>query len=312
MNLPAGDDAGRTRWGIILIVLSFAFFALHDALFKLLAADFSVFQILFVRSLLVLAVCAAVIHAGRRPSGLSTPLMPRIIGRSIILFLGWILYYTAARDLPLAEVTTLYYAAPVMVALFSAMFLRERVSGGTWVALLVGLIGVLIASGVVTLSLTFASVLALSAAFLWAMSTVLLRQLSLTQSTTAQMVVSNLVFALFTLPVIVVSWRSPALLQWLGLFAVGALGGLAQLLLIESLRRAPASTIAPFEYTALIWAFLLQFLIWGDLPSNHAMIGAGLIVGSAVIGFLARPISRDPGIPQDRQSCRTEGEKQET
>jgi drug/metabolite transporter (DMT)-like permease len=78
-------------------------------------------------------------------------------------------------------------------------------------------------------------------------------------------------------------WRMPDGTQFLLLVSVGALGGVAQYVLFEGMKRAPVSIIAPFEYTSLVWAFALGYAIWGDLPRTEVFIGAALIVGAGLL-----------------------------
>ena len=92
------------------------------------------------------------------------------------------------------------------------------------------------------------------------------------------MIISNLFFALacgFVLPFV---WVSPTPLGWVLLVALGLVGGVGQFLVYEGFRLAPASAVAPFEYTALVWAFLFGWLIWGDVPKLVVFAGAGLIM----------------------------------
>lgn len=297
MRRYAGAGTGGIRLGIVFIVAAFALFSLHDAAFKLVVIDYSVSQILFIRSVMVILACLAMRAArpGAVPSGPTK--LPQMIGRSLILLAGWALYYTAAKTLPLAELTTLYYAAPLIVVVLSAVFLREKVPRATWAAIGLGFAGVAITSGIWTIDLSAGSTLALAAACLWAVGTVLLRHLSLTQSTAIQMLVSNTVFAIGTLPFVALTWRPPDMAGWLAITGIGALGALAQLLLIESLRRAPASVIAPFEYTALIWAFLLQYLIWHEPPSVQVLAGGAAIVISSLMVVVSSRRHRDESPP---------------
>ncbi len=78
-------------------------------------------------------------------------------------------------------------------------------------------------------------------------------------------------------------WKTPDLNQTLLMLLAGTLGGGAQFLLFEGMKRASASTIAPFEYTSLVWAFALGFVIWGDIPSPAVFAGAALIIGAGLL-----------------------------
>jgi S-adenosylmethionine uptake transporter len=126
-------------------------------------------------------------------------------------------------------------------------------------------------------------VLVLMAALLWAYSNILVRQISRTETTIMQMLFSNgaFVFAcgmalpwIWTTP----SWTAIGLMAWVGLAGAGG-----QYLLFEGFRLAAASLIAPFEYSSLIWAFCLSFIVWGDVPQPGVFLGAGVIMASGLL-----------------------------
>lgn len=98
-----------------------------------------------------------------------------------------------------------------------------------------------------------------------------------------QLVLNNFYFLLFSAIPALVWWRMPDGPQFLLLAGVGLLGGVAQFMLFEGMKRAPVSIVAPFEYTSLIWAFALGFAIWGDVPRREVFMGATLIVGAGLL-----------------------------
>ena len=98
-----------------------------------------------------------------------------------------------------------------------------------------------------------------------------------------QLVPNNFYFLLFSAIPALLWWRMPDGGQLLLLISVGGLGGVAQYMLFEGMRRAPVSIVAPFEYTSLIWAFALGYAIWGDVPRREVFMGAALIVGAGLL-----------------------------
>ncbi len=126
-------------------------------------------------------------------------------------------------------------------------------------------------------------VLVLAAAVLWAYSNILVRQISRTETTIMQMLFSNSSFVIacgLALPWIWVtpSWSAVALMVGLGLAGAGG-----QYLLFEGFRLAAASLVAPFEYSSLIWAFALSYIVWGDVPRPGVFLGAGIIIASGLV-----------------------------
>jgi uncharacterized membrane protein len=135
------DHIGR---GIALGALAYSLFSLHDATNKWLVASLPVWQVLFFRSGVIVLGCLAI---GRRPLVrrlAATRLRWPLAARAALTLTAWLAYYTAARTLPLAQLLTLYFSAPIMTTLLAIPLLGERVSGARWVSVLLGFIGVLI------------------------------------------------------------------------------------------------------------------------------------------------------------------------
>lgn len=284
----------RSLQGIGLCTLGYAFLSLQDAGIKWLVADYSVFTILFWRALVVVF---AVLLAGRLPlvrRAWRSPSRRLLVVRGLLSIAAWLLYYTAARDLTLAEMTTLYFSAPIMVTVLATVILKEQVSGWQWLALIIGFIGVVIACRPSNMADPVPIVLTLLAAMCWAFTYIQLRQVDDQTSVLEQMLITNVVFVVcmaVALPWTHTPTPTPA---WLGMLGAGLMGGIGQFLLFASFQRATATVLAPFEYTGLIWAFLLSSLIWGTLMDVSLMIGAGLIAVSGTLAMIfGRHASQD-------------------
>ena len=289
MNAPRIVD--RSLQGIGLCTLGYAFLALQDAGIKWLVADYSVVSILFWRSLVVVVACLLAGRLRLVQRAWRSPSRRLLVVRGLLSIVAWLLYYTAARDLTLAEMTTLYFSAPIMVTVLAAVILKERASGWQWFSLVIGFIGVIIACRPSNMADPLPIVLTLLAAMCWAFTYIQLRQVDDQTSVLEQMLITNVVFVIcmtVALPWTHTPAPTPA---WLGMLGAGLVGGIGQFLLFASFQRATATVLAPFEYTGLIWAFLLSSLIWGTLMDVSLMIGAGLI---AVSGTLAMIFGRHP------------------
>jgi len=273
--------------GIGLGVLGFFLFSGHDALIKWLVAGVSVWQILFFRCATILVVCVAV---GRREifvRAVETPYKGPLVTRGVLLLVAWLCFYTASADLQLAELTTIYFGSPVLVTILAVPFLGERVGFAQWIAVLLGFAGVLVAVGPGGASFSTATALALIASVIWSCTIILLRRLSLAAGTFLQIFFTNAIYLPITAVGAWLTWTTP---DWptVGLLVLtGVIGGLAQMSSFEAIRRAPASILAPFEYTALIWAFVLGFVVWGDVPRFQVFVGAGMILTSGLVVLLA-------------------------
>jgi drug/metabolite transporter (DMT)-like permease len=269
--------------GIALAVAGYFLFSLQDAIVKWLVAGHTVWEILFVRSVTITGLCLAI---GRGPLVrqvlVSTNKGPLLLRGAVILG-AWLCYYRAARDLQLAELVTIYFAAPSMVTALSVLLLQEQVRWQRWAGTSLGFVGVVVAcepGGAVS---TGPILLTLLAALLWAYSNILVRRISAFETTMMQMLFSNAAFVVACAVTLPWTWTQPNLMEVGLMIALGLAGAVGQYLLLESFRLAPASLIAPFEYTSLLSAFALSFLIWGDVPRLAVFLGAALIIGSGAV-----------------------------
>jgi drug/metabolite transporter (DMT)-like permease len=275
--------AGGVLTGIACAVGSFAIFALHDAAIKWeVMAAYSPWQVLFMRSAVILAICLVIGRKRVVIQTLRSPIRNALLARSVGLLMAWLCFYSAAGKLQLAELMTIYFASPLLVAVLAVPLLRETVTRMRWISILIGFGGVLIACRPGDLSHAGAIGLALLAALLWAGSMILIRQIATKEPTLVQMLTSCFSFVLMTGAVLPFKWVTPGALDLALMVGIGLLGALAQYLLIEGIRRAPASVVSPLEFSALVWSFVLGYLIWSDVPGLHVFGGAVLIMVSGV------------------------------
>lgn len=276
----------RSLQGIGLCTLGYAFLALQDAAIKWLVADYSVVSILFWRGLVVVVACLLVGRLQLVQRAWRSPSRRLLVVRGLLSIVAWLLYYTAARDLTLAEMTTLYFSAPIMVTVLAALMLKERANAWQWVSLIIGFVGVVIACRPTQIQAPWPVVLTLLAAMCWAFTYIQLRQVDEQTSVLEQMLITNGVFVVCML--VALPWtHTPAPTPaWLGMLAAGLVGGIGQFLLFASFQRATATLLAPFEYTGLIWAFALSSLVWGTLLDGSLILGAGLIAVSGTLAMI--------------------------
>jgi len=200
--------------------------------------------------------------------------------------------------MPLASAVAINFSAPIFATLASIIFLKETVGVARWSAIIVGFLGVLIVTSPGTETFTIGALFALANAVMYGTLTAGVRGLTSTESTETltlyQMLVMSAAFSLalpfaFVLP----TWTGAG---WLVLNGVG--NGIAQYWWTRAIHLAPTSAVAPFQYFSLIWAMLLGFAIWGDVPTVSLLIGGAIVAGSGLF-LLWRESRKRVGEPPD-------------
>lgn len=279
---PPRDDQ-RMR-GIRLRIASISCFATMSAMAKL-ANDggASTLEVLFFRNGLALPVIVAVLLAGPGLRSVATQRPGAHFGRSVIGLGSMLLTFQGLSMLPLADATSIGFSAPLFATILSAVLLAEPVHRHRWTAIAIGMIGVLIIMrpGGQHASL-LGMAIALGGAFTSAIATVTIRSLGTTEPATTTVfwfTLGGTIATSFVLP-FVVQAHDP--LTWCALVGTGIAGGCAQVLMTTSLRHAPVSVVAPFDYLSLPWSILYGFLLFSAAPSATTLAGAGLIIASGL------------------------------
>jgi S-adenosylmethionine uptake transporter len=285
MNLrKAGTSGNLVLAGVLLMLLGDFMFSLNDAMGKWLVASFSVGQILVIRSFGSFIILAPMIARQGSDALFRIERPPLQILRVVMTTADVALFYAAVAYLPLADVMTFYMAGPIYVAAISHFFLGERIGWRRWLAVLIGFVGVLIALRPSTAMLSWPSVFGLGGSLAFSLTLVLSRRLR--QTSDATLVAWQTVAALATgLVLSIGNWRSASALDWAAMLALGVVAGSAHMLITRSLKLAPASLLAPLQYSLLIWAIALGFLFFGDIPDAQIIVGSIIIVLAGLFIF---------------------------
>ncbi len=278
------DSPGEVLKGVAFAGLAYMMFTGQDAIMKWVGRDTPILEALFVRSFTIVALLLVLRGPGLARQAFASPRLGWHFARGLLILSAWLCYYTAAQRLQLAEMTTIYYAAPLFVTILSVLILKERPGPWRWAAVTAGFVGVVLATDPAGRPDLVPALLVLAAAALWGMSGILVRHALNQEPTVVQMLISNSMFSAMALTASV-TWIT---LDWatLGLLVLlGVIGGMSQFCMFEGYRRAPASAVAPMEYTSFVWSVALGWLVFGDLPAHNVWLGAGVIAFSSLLAL---------------------------
>ncbi|MGB3337561.1 MAG: DMT family transporter [Devosia sp.] len=292
---PAQHGGGPLR-GITLKVLSVCFFVVMATLLKATETIPAGELVFFRCSLAIIPVVVWLLWRGQLRTALHTRNPWGHIVRALVGATSMGLGFFALTRLPLPESTAIGYAAPLLIVVFSALLLKERVHLFRWTAVVLGLCGVLIilwprltllsGSAVVGDSEAVGAIAAFVGAIVTAFAMMQVRKLVQTERTEAIVIYFFISASLLSLLTIPFGWVMPTPQQALLLVGAGFAGGIGQLLLTSCYRYADMSVIAPFEYVSLLLTLVVGFAVFGDIPTLAMIMGAIIIVASGIAVIL--------------------------
>lgn len=281
---PTGNRSAALA-GILFMLASVAIFALANAFSKAMVATYPPAQVFFVRGFGALAVLLPFLARDGFAAARNVPRPGLQALRMSFSVADGMLFFTAIKYIPLADATTCYLAAPIFVTAFSAIVLREHVGWRRWSAVIVGFVGVIIALRPSGTTLAWPALIALAGCLCQSGLMIVTRFVRGTPDTflaTVQVagsfVFGGVLSAFHFVP--------PPLLITVLLLLSGIVNVAGVLCLNRSLLLAPASVVAPFQYTMIVWAIVLGFLVFGDVPSLNTMIGAVIVAAAGMYIFL--------------------------
>lgn len=288
--------ASRAATGMACAVSAVCFYVAQDAMMKFVMGTYSIWWLLFARSLVAVVVLAPLIRLLGSPHRLFTPLWPLHLARGALFTVGFSAFYAAFPFMGLAEVSTIFYSAPLITAALSALWLRETIGPHRMGALGVGFVGVVIAMNPGGETFSAVALLPLLCAVCYSVAQILARKIGERESTLTVGFQSLGFGGLIVLPA---AWllntilgfgpefahlrlSAPQLsveaLAWSG--TIGLFGMVGFVLISRAYQVANASFVASFDYTYLPFAAVLGYAVWGEVPSLSTLAGMTLIVAS--------------------------------
>ena len=276
--------ASRTNVrGIVAMLLATALFSLMDLGLKLLSPHYPALQVAALRALSSMPLVIAFVAWRGAFGTLLRVRWPLHLLRGAIGIGMLSLFAFALRSLPLAEAYAIFFVAPLLITLLSGPLLGERVGAARWIAILVGLAGVLVVlrpTGAGMFTLAGGAVLVAAACY--SVSAVTVRIVNRTDSLESQVFWLMLRVGAGASALAYPDWVPVRAADAWVLCGVAVSGFFGQLTITEAFRHGEASAIAPFEYTALAWGLGIDWLVWQTLPDAWMLAGAGIIVASGI------------------------------
>jgi drug/metabolite transporter (DMT)-like permease len=279
----------NSLYGILLQIFAMLCFTTQGALVRYVGDRFPVGEIVFARSLfgLIPLVLWLAWHGKFRTMWQTSNLRAHLT-RSVVNLGGMFCNFAGLARIPLADATALGYATPLFTVILAAMFLGEVVRLWRWLAVVVGLVGVLLmlsphlGQGTYDDTAALGAFFALMAAFLFGVAMTQIRHMAAKETTGALVFFYSAVGIVVSLTTLYWGWVMPSGSDLIALIAMGMLGGLAQILMTESFRHAAAAVLAPFAYTSMIWAITIGYFWFAEVPAMIVLAGAGIVIGSGL------------------------------
>jgi drug/metabolite transporter (DMT)-like permease len=289
--------------GILWMLATMFCFISLDAMMKELLLTYSLVQVTWAR--FFFATLIAALAAGPNLRAVVKTKVPALqLTRSLLLALTTGMFNAGVRLVPLATATTIMFLTPILVTALSVPLLKEHVGLRRWIGVGIGFLGALVVvqpwEGETEMFL-WGAVLLLVAALLNANYQIITRKVRLYDEPMTSLFYTAMVGAVVTTVIVPWYWQAPTLMDWLLLVSTGLAGGIGHLCLIQAFRHAPASVVAPFSYSSLIWAALFGWLFFAEWPDAGTWLGAALIIGSGLYIFHRESQHRRQGtaIPGD-------------
>jgi drug/metabolite transporter (DMT)-like permease len=270
----------RARGLLLGLIAALSFTLLHTSV-RYASRELHVFEITFFRYFIALFVMLPGL-LGSRFAVLRTQRLHLHLIRCVMLMISMLGLFSALTMSPISMVTALSFVSPVFASVVAILVLRERSSARRWFAVAGGIVGMLliVRPGVVPLSL--GPVLAICGAIAWAVSIIVIKLMSTTESSTTQVTYMSVIVTPLTFLLAVWVWKWPSLQLLPVLVFMAFIATVGQFAYTKSFKYADATALMPLDFTRLVWASLIGFLVFDEVPDIWSWIGGTVIFLNAV------------------------------
>jgi drug/metabolite transporter (DMT)-like permease len=293
--------AHQTTLGILFVMAGIAVFSVQDLILKLISGGYPLYEAMLIRGLVSLPILIVFAHFDGGVRTLFSAGLTRMILRGFVMFVAYFSFYIALAGLPLPTTVALYFSAPLFITILSVVLLGERVSPAAWCAVVAGFGGVLIMLRPGSALFEWAALLPILSGLAYGLSMIAARFMGGRETAAALAFWGNAVFLSIAAIMALVlhsgayaveshpslgfltrGWITPDLHDLLLMVACGVIAAVGLWLLTQAYRLAAASTVAPFEYSGMIWSVIWGWTFWRDWPDLLGWIGITIIAGSGL------------------------------
>jgi drug/metabolite transporter (DMT)-like permease len=268
----------------LYMFMSVCAFSFMDLIVKW-SDDYPLGQVLFFRGFFGIVIYFFIMPRDRIKNFYYTKRAGLHFLRCLFGFIALVAIFIALRNLPLATVVSISFAAPIFTTIFSVFFLSEKVGLYRWLAVSIGFIGIIVITepgfGALNIYYIYPIIFCLGLSYV----AIAIRQLSTTEPVWLIALNFSIVITLASLFTIPFGWVMPSIQDLVLLCMIGFLGGFANLWLSQSFKLSEVSLVSPLKYLALVFGIIFGYLIWDEIPSIKTLIGALLVVASSLIIF---------------------------
>ena len=292
--------AQNTRLAILFILITSVMFAFLDTGVKYVGQFYPVLQIAWARYVFQMVMVPVVI-GGTRPRDIIRTKRPWLqVLRSLMMVGATLSFFTAVRYMSVAEAAAIGMISPLMVTALAIPLLGERVGRRRWMAVVCGLIGALIIIRPGYGVLSWAAILPVITAICYAFYQITTRMLADIDPPITTFFYSGAVGVVLLSVAVPFSWQTPTVGGWAMMISLGLLAGAGHFCIIQAMRRAPASVLAPFGFVQLVWVTILGYLVFGDVPDKPTVLGAVIVVASGGYVYCRENVVKRAAHTKDR------------
>ena len=280
--------------GIAFMILTIFLFSIMNALAKDFTTHYSIIQIVWARYLSQ-TILTTLIFLPNIRNTVKTQNIKLHLFRSLLLFGATISMFSGFKYLSLISTITIFQIGPLIIVIFSVIFLKENVGYRRWLSVIIGFSGTLFILKPGTTMFAIAGFFPILAAICYAGYAVSTRSLGTDEDPKTNFFYTSLVGTMIS-SIILIPFFEPILLKDLALFSIlGVIGGLGHFSFVIALRKSEASLLAPFAYFDLIFATILGIIFFSEYPDTYVIIGAFIIVSAGIYTWYREKLQKAEG-----------------